>query len=288
MPCVADIPHTAPERQALATLWEREALLSGSCHLLLDLSVTRWKARTACAPPPPCSLESVDGMVLVSSREPIRPRRVLPRLDVLKPSPSKKPCGTAPSGRPARSSTARSTPLTSSTSAHGIQAASTQARQHLATAPQGEVTPLLWEACRTHARPRLDDLAQRLEPSATWDELVCCRNRAQICATLWRTSASAPRRYETWGFATQSARGLGMSALFAGPSRHGARPYAVEVALAHALQLDLTTLDTQRCGQQVHRRDERNLRRVFAAEEGGAILLDEADALFGKRSGGQR
>ena len=30
----------------------------------------------------------------------------------------------------------------------------------------------LWEACRAQARTRLEDLAQRIEPAATWDDLV--------------------------------------------------------------------------------------------------------------------
>ncbi|HMJ26318.1 MAG TPA: hypothetical protein VK475_10830, partial [Pyrinomonadaceae bacterium] len=35
-----------------------------------------------------------------------------------------------------------------------------------------DVGEALWNACRVQARPRLSDLAQRLEPAATWDDLV--------------------------------------------------------------------------------------------------------------------
>ena len=38
--------------------------------------------------------------------------------------------------------------------------------------PQSQVPHQLWDICRTLARPRLDDLAQRIEPTATWDDLV--------------------------------------------------------------------------------------------------------------------
>jgi hypothetical protein len=281
---VADIPHTATERQALATLWEREALLSGSA-LLLDCdeveSPDSLRAATAL-------LESVYGMVLVSSREPIRPRqRPLLRLDVLKPSPAEqKALWHSALGVTAAQLNGQVDAVVTqfNLGLHGIQAASTQVRQHLATAPQGEVTPLLWDACRLHARPRLDDLAQRLEPSATWDDLVLLEIARQNLRDIAAHVRQRTTVYETWGFATQSARGLGMSALFAGPSGTG-KTMAAEV-LAHALRLDLYHIDLSAVVSKYIGETERNLRRIFdAAEEGGAILLfDEADALFGKRS----
>jgi SpoVK/Ycf46/Vps4 family AAA+-type ATPase len=90
--------------------------------------------------------------------------------------------------------------------------------------------------------------------------------------------------YETWGFATKGARGLGISALFAGASGTG-KTMAAEV-LARELRLDLYRIDLSSVVSKYIGETEKNLRRVFdAAESGGAILLfDEADALFGKRS----
>jgi SpoVK/Ycf46/Vps4 family AAA+-type ATPase len=92
------------------------------------------------------------------------------------------------------------------------------------------------------------------------------------------------RVYETWGFASKSARGLGISALFAGASGTG-KTMAAEV-LANELRLDLYRIDLSQIVSKYIGETEKNLRRVFdAAEEGGATLLfDEADALFGKRS----
>jgi len=80
------------------------------------------------------------------------------------------------------------------------------------------------------------------------------------------------------------ARGLGISALFAGPSGTG-KTMAGEV-LARELRLDLYRIDLSAVVSKYIGETEKNLRRVFdAAEEGGAVLLfDEADALFGKRS----
>jgi SpoVK/Ycf46/Vps4 family AAA+-type ATPase len=92
------------------------------------------------------------------------------------------------------------------------------------------------------------------------------------------------RVYEAWGFAAKSARGLGISALFSGPSGTG-KTMAAEV-LAQELDLDLYRIDLSSVVSKYIGETEKNLRRVFdAAEMGGAILLfDEADALFGKRS----
>jgi SpoVK/Ycf46/Vps4 family AAA+-type ATPase len=90
--------------------------------------------------------------------------------------------------------------------------------------------------------------------------------------------------YEQWGFAARGARGLGISALFAGVSGTG-KTLASEM-LANALRLDLYRIDLSSVVSKYIGETEKNLRRIFdAAEESGAILLfDEADALFGKRS----
>jgi SpoVK/Ycf46/Vps4 family AAA+-type ATPase len=142
----------------------------------------------------------------------------------------------------------------------------------------------LWHACRGAARARLESLARRIQPSASWEDLVL--PPAQL-RTLREVAAHVRQRfqvYETWGFAAKSSRGLGISALFVGPSGTG-KTMAAEV-LANELQLDLFRIDLSAVVSKYIGETEKNLRRVFdAAEGGGAILLfDEADALFGKRS----
>jgi SpoVK/Ycf46/Vps4 family AAA+-type ATPase len=105
--------------------------------------------------------------------------------------------------------------------------------------------------------------------------------------TLREIAAQVRQRatvYQTWGFARKSPRGLGITALFAGPSGTG-KTMAAEV-LANELQLDLYHIDLSQVVSKYIGETEKNLKRLFdAAEEGGAVLLfDEADALFGKRS----
>jgi len=142
----------------------------------------------------------------------------------------------------------------------------------------------LWEACRQYTRPRLENLAQHLEPVVDWDDLVLPEQQIR---TLHEVAAHVRQRakvYETWGFVNKGTRGLGISVLFAGASGTG-KTMAAEV-LAKQLRLDLYRIDLSQVVNKYIGETEKNLRRVFdAAEEGGAILLfDEAEALFGKRS----
>ncbi|MBN1569769.1 MAG: ATP-binding protein [Acidobacteria bacterium] len=142
----------------------------------------------------------------------------------------------------------------------------------------------LWAACRSRARGRLDELAMRIEPAGTWDDLVLPPAQIGVLKNIAIHLRQRVRVYQEWGFAAKSNRGLGISALFSGESGTG-KTMAAEV-LAIDLQLDLFRIDLSQVVSKYIGETEKNLRRVFdAAEDGGAILLfDEADALFGKRS----
>src|ERR1019366_1221704 len=142
----------------------------------------------------------------------------------------------------------------------------------------------LWDACRSQARSRLDDLAQRIETRADWNELVLPAPQLAMLREIFAHVRRRAQVYETWGFAQKCARGLGISALFAGASGTG-KTLAAEV-LANELRLDLYRIDLSQVVSKYIGETEKNLRRVFdAAEAGSAVLLfDEADALFGKRS----
>lgn len=143
---------------------------------------------------------------------------------------------------------------------------------------------LLWEACRAQARPRMNDLAQRITATTQWDDLVLPELQKHTLRQIVTQLRQRSRVYEHWGFGGDGVRGLGISALFAGPSGTG-KTMAAEV-LATELTLDLYRIDLSHVVSKYIGETEKNLRRVFdAAEAGGVILLfDEADALFGKRS----
>jgi hypothetical protein len=144
--------------------------------------------------------------------------------------------------------------------------------------------PALWTACRHQTRGRLDDLAQRIESPASFDDLVLPEGQKDTLAEIVTHVRHRSLVYDTWGFGRRGARGLGISALFAGASGTG-KTMAAEV-LANALRLDLYRVDLSAVVSKYIGETEKNLRRIFdAAEAGGAVLLfDEADALFGKRS----
>ena len=166
-----------------------------------------------------------------------------------------------------------------------IEAAGAVARSTPSPERERDLGRILWDASRMQARPQLDDLAQRIEPVATWDDLVLpepqrgtlreiARPRPPPDAGLRRLGVRHEGRPRAWASAS----------LFAGPSGTG-KTMAAEV-LAGELRLDLYRIDLSSVVSKYIGETEKNLRRVFdAAEDGGAILLfDEADALFGKRS----
>ncbi len=157
----------------------------------------------------------------------------------------------------------------------------------------------IWQACRAQLRPRLEGLAQYLEPRKVWDKLDTRdpAQREQVWSylvlpepekrLLRQIAAQVEHRfqvYEDWQVSSSLNRGLGISALFAGESGTG-KTLAAEV-LAKVLDLDLYRIDLSSVVSKYIGETEKNLRRLFdTAEDSGVILLfDEADALYGKRS----
>jgi hypothetical protein len=276
------IPAQPAEQELLRCLWGREAALGGSA-LLIDCTAldAADAGRVAAAGR---FVDGLSGAVVVAGREPLRTlSRPAVRLDVGRPSAVEQralweaalgPRGAALNGH------LDTIVAQFRLGTMGIKAASAG----LAVDNDAELPARLWDACRAQARARLDDLAQRIEPTAAWDDLVLPEPQRQTLRDLAMQVRQRTRIYEEWGFAAKSARGLGISALFAGPSGTG-KTMAAEV-LAGELRLDLYRIDLSSVVSKYIGETEKNLRRVFdAAEEGGAILLfDEADALFGKRS----
>ena len=142
----------------------------------------------------------------------------------------------------------------------------------------------VWRACRLRARPRLETLAQRLTPKVGLADIVLPEAGRLLLRDIVAQVAQRTTVHERWGFGERISRGLGVSALFAGPSGTG-KTMAAEV-LATELNLDLYRIDLSAVVSKYIGETEKNLRVLFdAADTGGAILFfDEADALFGKRS----
>lgn len=149
---------------------------------------------------------------------------------------------------------------------------------------EGQTLRTLQRFCRLKTRNGLAGLAQRIEPIASWEDLVLPAGQKAILQNISRQVSNRQRVYDDWGFGGKSNRGLGISALFEGESGTG-KTMAAEV-LANELNLDLYKIDLSQVINKYIGETEKNLSRIFtAAERCGAILLfDEADALFGKRS----
>lgn len=149
----------------------------------------------------------------------------------------------------------------------------------------GGLADRLWNACLLATRPRLDSLAQRLEPKEqSWDDLVLADTEKRALRQIVDQVTQRHVVYEQWGFSRRMSRGLGISVLFAGESGTG-KTMAAEV-MARELKLNLYRIDLSQVMSKYIGETSKSLRKLFdAAEDGGTILFfDEADAVFGKRS----
>ncbi|MGH9866939.1 MAG: ATP-binding protein [Candidatus Polarisedimenticolia bacterium] len=280
----SDIPATAAERAVFVRLLEREAVLHPAAVLLdgedSDPSATRQAQLLT---------EDFDGLlIVVGNGAPDASASAVLRLEVPRPtSEQQRALWTTALGPAAERLNGGLDAVVSQfhLDTDGIQATAATARR-LAAGDEETIGPVLWDLCRSHARMALSSLAERLEPRARWMDLVLPDEQLQ---TLREMAAHVRGRltvYESWGFAEHVSRGLGITALFAGPSGTGKTLAAEVLAGADGLRLDLFRIDLSQVTSKYIGETEKNLRRVFdAAEHSGAVLLfDEADALFGKRS----
>ncbi|MFF4697391.1 ATP-binding protein [Streptomyces chattanoogensis] len=167
---------------------------------------------------------------------------------------------------------------------HVVRSAAATVRRDLPGSEVLDAAELAWQAGLTEARMGLDELGRRIEPRAGWDDLVLADRQLRILQEIVAHVRQRGTVYQDWGFAKALRSGLGVTALFAGGSGTG-KTLAAEV-MAKELGLDLFIIDLSQVVSKYIGETEKNLSRVFdAAERGGALLLfDEADALFGKRS----
>jgi hypothetical protein len=154
----------------------------------------------------------------------------------------------------------------------------------LPVAETGHLPDQLWDGCVAASRPRLDALAERIDPKATWEDIVLPAAEMKLLQQIADQVGKRSTVYENWGFREKTSRGLGISALFSGESGTG-KTMAAEV-LANHLRLNIHRIDLSAVVSKYIGETEKNLRRLFdAADNGSAVLFfDEADALFGKRS----
>jgi len=280
-----DTPAAGAELEQFLHLWMRERLLMPSFLLLQWGNESPSGAARQLA-------ERLPGPLIIASREPLRLHRGVESFAVDKPGPGAQQrlwqdaLGVAPEAAPALLGHVAQQFRLSAETIVSIAASVAPAGPALAEAVDAPSTlaDRLWDACRLHTRPRLEGFAERIVPSSTWEDLVLPEPQKLVLRQIAAQSRNRMTVYETWGFAARGLRGLGISALFAGPSGTG-KTLAAEV-LAAELRLDLYRIDLSAVVSKYIGETEKNLKQVFdAAESGGCLLLfDEADALFGKRA----
>ena len=266
----------ATEIAQLVILWTREAALLPAVLLLQcgNEALTN-SARQF--------LERVPSPLILGSRDSIRIQRSSIRHTVNKPQPAgQKHLWEQALGLAAQSLNGHLNHLAEH---FRLSAGTIASVGEAALSPDGRIDPdRLWSTCRSLSRPRLEDLAERILPAASWSDLILPDAQTQVLHQLANQARHRMTVYESWGFSDRGRRGLGISALFAGASGTG-KTLAAEV-LARELRLDLYRIDLSAVVSKYIGESEKNLKQVFdAAEEGGVLLLfDEADALFGKRA----
>jgi SpoVK/Ycf46/Vps4 family AAA+-type ATPase len=276
-------PTQPGDLETLARLWHRESMLL-PVALCLDTHEVEALNSDALVAPIRRFLARSEGLFFLSVREVwSRLGRDSIILDIAKPTPGEQRAaweaaiGADDTDSPAR--LAGQFSLNLSDIRHITQLARSEMK-----AGEDSLSERIWDTCRARVRPRLDSLAQHLEPKATWDDIVLPDDELGPLHQIAAQVSQRSKVYGEWGFGRKMNRGLGISALFAGESGTG-KTMAAEV-IANELRLNLYRIDLSAVVSKYIGETEKNLRRLFdAAEDGGAILFfDEADALFGKRS----
>jgi ATP-dependent 26S proteasome regulatory subunit len=142
----------------------------------------------------------------------------------------------------------------------------------------------LLAAARAHSNPRLADLAHKITPRYTWDDIILPEDRLEMLREVVVAVRERPKVLDAWGVGQKLAASRGVTMLFAGPPGTG-KTMAAEV-IASELSLDLYRIDLSTIISKYIGETEKNLEKIFnEAQHSNAILFfDEADAIFGKRS----
>ncbi|RKG79674.1 ATP-binding protein [Corallococcus exercitus] len=131
---------------------------------------------------------------------------------------------------------------------------------------------------------RLGQLARRLEPGYTWEDLVLPESSLQQLRLLCVYRQQRRQVLERWGFGQKLLYGGGTHALFSGPPGTG-KTMAARI-IAGELGLPLYAVDLASVVSKYIGETEKSLAQVFdeASRTQAVLFFDEADALFAKRT----
>jgi hypothetical protein len=139
-------------------------------------------------------------------------------------------------------------------------------------------------ACRDVSAAGLSRLAERIEPVFDLNDVVLPDDRREQLVEIVDNVRLSTKVLDDWKFRRQLPYGRGVAALFHGPSGTGKTMAAL--AVARRLGVQILRVDLSRIVSKYIGDTEKNIDRVFvdARTSGAALLIDEADALLGKRS----
>jgi AAA+ superfamily predicted ATPase len=139
-------------------------------------------------------------------------------------------------------------------------------------------------ACKDVASSSVSHLAERIEPIFGLDDIVLPADRKVQLNEIVDHVRLAGRVLDDWHFREQLPYGRGVTALFFGPSGTGKTMAAM--GIARQLGIQILRLDLSKVVSKYIGDTEKNIDCVFhdAHKSGSAILIDEAEALMGKRS----
>jgi len=139
-------------------------------------------------------------------------------------------------------------------------------------------------AVREQIEHKLRALAEPFTTSLTWDDLILPPELKQRLAEIVEYGGNARMVNEEWGFDRLNSYGGGLSALFGGPPGTGKTLSAAIVA--REMGYELYRVDLSRIVDKYIGETEKNLSRIFdeAERSRAALLFDEADSLFAKRT----
>lgn len=139
-------------------------------------------------------------------------------------------------------------------------------------------------ACQQLATARLSRYSQPIDPKFHLKDVILPKDQSSQLYEIVNQVRLAAHVFDGWSFGSQLPYGRGVTALFYGPSGTGKTMAAM--GIANELQVPLLKLDLSRIVSKYIGETEKNIDQVFcdAERSGGAMLIDEADALLGKRS----
>jgi len=165
----------------------------------------------------------------------------------------------------------------------GIEQAMRLARARPAGANAEAQRSRFLTACKEVSAEGASGLAHRIEPMFDLGDIILPPDRKGQLEEIVDNVRFAPKVLEGWRFRDQLPYGLGVTALFHGPS--GTGKTMASMAIAKTLGVQLLRIDLSRVVSKYIGDTEKNIDRIFleAQGSGAGLLIDEAEGLLARR-----